>query len=234
MQKIIEVAGIGEVVLSKRRGTRSIRISINGDRVRLSIPYGVSEAAGLHFLDSRREWIGKHKKAETGLLKSEDTIGKTHKLFFEPYEVLKPTARISGQTIVIKYPRNLKNYMNDVQLAAERGSKKALQKEADRLLLARLSAWSTRTGLGYRSGTTKFMRSRWGHCTNTKEITLNSYLVQYSWRLIDYVIIHELAHTEHHDHSKQFWELVSQYCPPHKALRKELKSKQTKVVPNSN
>ena len=51
-----------------------------------------------------------------------------------------------------------------------------------------------------------------------------------SWRLmeraaevIDYVIIHELCHTEHHDHSKGFWALVESFLPNYRALRRELK-----------
>lgn len=233
MQKLIEVEGIGEVILAKRKGTRNIRISISGDKVRLGMPFGVSEAAALQFLNSRRDWILKHKKDEAGVLKSGDQIGKSHKLFFEPFEVIKPTARLHGQTIVVKFPRKLKSYMNEVQEAATRGSKKALQKEAEKYLLPRLKAWSDKTELDYKIGDVKFMKSRWGHCSNRGEITLNSYLVQYDWKLIDYVIVHELAHTAHHDHSDKFWSLVAKHCPPHKTLRKELKNKQTAVVANA-
>ena len=54
-------------------------------------------------------------------------------------------------------------------------------------------------------------------------ITLNSHLIEYDIEKLDYVIIHELSHIIHFDHSKSFWQLVSKYCPNYKKIRKELK-----------
>ena len=54
-------------------------------------------------------------------------------------------------------------------------------------------------------------------------VPLNSHLMEYSLDKLDYIIIHELSHIIHFDHSKYFWELVSKYCPNYKQIRKELK-----------
>lgn len=69
------------------------------------------------------------------------------------------------------------------------------------------------------------MKSRWGVC-NRKEITvtLNSHLMKYNEDIIEYVIIHELAHFVYFDHSKRFWNVVEFYCPNYKQRRKELKN----------
>jgi len=56
-----------------------------------------------------------------------------------------------------------------------------------------------------------------------KTVTLNSELIKYSIDKLDYVIIHELSHFIHFNHSKDFWNLVSKYCPRHKEIRKELR-----------
>lgn len=232
MQKVIEVEGIGEVTLARRKGTRSIRLSISSGKVRLGLPFGVSEAAALKFIQQKRDWILKHAEQEP-LLKSGDRIGRAHKLFFEPFETTKISARILEQTIFIRYPRNNKSYEDEVQKAAIRGSKKALLKEAEKLLPFRLRDISNKIGIDYKSLDVKFLKSRWGSCTSKKEITLNAYLIQLDWALIDYVIIHELAHTVHQNHGDRFWSLVSEHCPQHKEFRKALKSKPTAILPNS-
>lgn len=68
------------------------------------------------------------------------------------------------------------------------------------------------------------MKSRWGVCNRlTKTVTLNHSLANYSEEIIKYVIIHELAHFVHFNHSSSFWSLVSKYCPNYKKIRKELK-----------
>lgn len=68
------------------------------------------------------------------------------------------------------------------------------------------------------------MKTRWGVYNRVKHtITLNSHLLEYDYDVIDYVIIHELSHIIHFDHSKDFWALVSIYCPDYKKIRKKLK-----------
>ncbi len=68
------------------------------------------------------------------------------------------------------------------------------------------------------------MKTRWGVCNkSSKTITLNSKLIRYDKSIIDYVIIHELCHLIHFDHSKNFWELVYKYDRDYKRHRKILK-----------
>jgi predicted metal-dependent hydrolase len=68
------------------------------------------------------------------------------------------------------------------------------------------------------------MKTRWGVC-NIKDnsVTLNSRLMEYDSTKLDYVIIHELSHFKHFNHSKDFWALVSKYCPNYKEIRKALR-----------
>lgn len=68
------------------------------------------------------------------------------------------------------------------------------------------------------------MKTRWGVYNRLKHtITLNSRLIQFDVEKIDYVIIHELCHIIHFNHSKSFWDLVSKYCSNYKKIRKEMK-----------
>ncbi len=68
------------------------------------------------------------------------------------------------------------------------------------------------------------MRTRWGVCnTRDKIITLNSELLKKDVSLIDYVIIHEMAHFFEGNHSKNFWKIVEQAIPDYKDKRKKLR-----------
>ena len=68
------------------------------------------------------------------------------------------------------------------------------------------------------------MKTRWGVCNRkTVTITLNAELIRESIDKIDYVIVHELSHFIHPNHSKNFWGCVSQYIPDYKQIRKQLR-----------
>ena len=69
------------------------------------------------------------------------------------------------------------------------------------------------------------MKSRWGVCnTKNKNVTLNYELYRWDIKCLDYVIVHELSHFIHPNHSSNFWKLVSKYCPNYKEIRKEMRS----------
>ena len=68
------------------------------------------------------------------------------------------------------------------------------------------------------------MKTRWGVCNKKLQtVTLNSELLKYDITKLDYVIVHELSHFIHFNHSKSFWELVSKYCKDYKKIRKEMR-----------
>lgn len=68
------------------------------------------------------------------------------------------------------------------------------------------------------------MKTRWGVYNKVNHtITLNSKLIEFDIEKIDYVIIHELSHIKHFDHSKEFWNLVGKYCKNYKSIRREMR-----------
>lgn len=68
------------------------------------------------------------------------------------------------------------------------------------------------------------MKSRWGVCNiRTKVITLNLELIKRDTKYLDYVIVHELSHLIHGDHSPAFWKLVGENMPEYKKFREEMK-----------
>ena len=69
------------------------------------------------------------------------------------------------------------------------------------------------------------MRGKWGVCNVTNNtITLNQELIKLEPICLEYVIYHELSHLVHHNHSKNFWNLVEKYVPDYKKIRKSMKN----------
>jgi len=234
MQKSIYVESLGfDVVIARRKGTRSIRIAIKSDGViRLTVPFMVSEHQALKFLEQKVDWIREHHKKPV-ILEPESHIGKSHRLVFENIDIKSIKTRLSTNTVTIKLPIGLGWRDAKAQSSARKASERALKKEAEVLLPQRLQVLASQNGMDYRSCSIKKLKSRWGSCDSHKNIVFNMYLIQLDWRLIDYVILHELSHTIHQHHRTDFWSLLEQLLPDCKARRKELKQMPTDILPTS-
>jgi predicted metal-dependent hydrolase len=90
-------------------------------------------------------------------------------------------------------------------------------------LTPRVKHFSNVMGLEYSEIKFKKMKSRWGSCNSNGKITLNIELMKVDKELIDYVIVHELAHLIHMNHSKKFHSLVEDYISNAKILKKRLR-----------
>ena len=78
---------------------------------------------------------------------------------------------------------------------------------------ARVRYWARQMGLKPKRITLREMTRKWGSCSSNGNITLNTALFFVPDHLLDYLIVHELAHMTHFDHGPQFWALVAQYVP---------------------
>ncbi len=72
----------------------------------------------------------------------------------------------------------------------------------------------------------KYRRNKgtWGSCSYKNDLNFNIYLMKYPLKVIEYVVIHELAHIKHKNHSKLFWNFVSDYCSDYKKQDEILKN----------
>jgi hypothetical protein len=67
-------------------------------------------------------------------------------------------------------------------------------------------------------------KNTWGSCNYKNGLNFNTFLVKYPIEIVEYVVIHELAHIKHKNHSKKFWDLVEIYCPDYKQRMKLFKT----------
>lgn len=103
---------------------------------------------------------------------------------------------------------------------------KYLKNEATKLFKSRLDKIYSEFSriIPYPTLTIRSMKSRWGVCnTKTHRVTLNLELIRKDIVCLDYVIVHELSHLIHANHSKDFWTLVEENCPDYKKIRKMMK-----------
>lgn len=232
-QKTVDIPGIGEVLLVKRRGTKNLRITIQSNgTVRIGLPAWAPYAAAIKFAVGKADWINRHKADnKPHMLRHGHRIGKSYrlKILTEPTQ-RRVYSRLSTNTITISSPYPAEHA--SVQESAAKACERALKKEAQRLFGIRLEQLAKKHGYTYKQLRVKRLSSRWGSCSQDKLITLNYYLIQLPWRFIDYVMVHELAHTEYMNHSREFWESVEKIVPDAKTIRREIKRYRPILLPN--
>ena len=70
----------------------------------------------------------------------------------------------------------------------------------------------------------RYAKKRWGSCSSTNCISFNYNLVKLSSSMIEYVVVHELAHITHHNHSKDFWKLVHKHMNDYKVKEEKIRA----------
>lgn len=227
--KIFQVEGIGTVAVYRRRGTQRLTIRITEDGVRVSTPPWAPYRSALAFVESKRSWIQSHQKPAQ-LFKPQSRIGKYHQLTFVLADIQKATVRVNDTRIIVRIPAQSAYDEPANQTVAKRGITKALIEEGKQLLPQRLQAIAQKHGFTYTGVTIRQLKSRWGSCSSLNHITLNCYLMQLPWKHIDYVLVHELAHTKVHAHDARFWKVVTDILPESKQIRREMRDFQPTIT----
>ncbi|MBI3624212.1 DUF45 domain-containing protein [Candidatus Saccharibacteria bacterium] len=213
--KYVDLPEIGAVTLQKRRGNRSLRISIAATGVvKVSLPPWAPYRLAIEFAKAKRAWILKHRR-EPQLLSEGQRIGKAHRLVF----VHKPSLRsvrtqLKDNLVIVALPQDLSPISPTAQRLIHQ----------HQLLPSRLHDLAAVHGFTYQAVSIKRLLSRWGSCDQRGNITLNCYLMQLPWHLIDYVLLHELIHTRVMAHGDRFWSELERFVPNLSSIRKEMRA----------
>ncbi len=97
------------------------------------------------------------------------------------------------------------------------------KEEAREFCMKRVAYWAEKMGLSYNRIAIKDMKTRWGSCSNKKNLNFNYKIIFLNERQADYLIVHELAHLQEMNHSRAFWSLVEEFVPDFRELRQEIK-----------
>ena len=154
-------------------------------------------------------------------------VGKSHTLIVQTAPKL--SVRREGQRIVVGIPTGLSLQDTAVDKEVRQAVIAALRIEAKSYLPKRLAYIAQSKGFAYNKVRFSHAGSRWGSCSSQGTISLNIALMKLPFELIDYVLIHELAHTHHMNHSSAFWALVSAGDPDYKRHRALLKAEDPSI-----
>ncbi len=97
------------------------------------------------------------------------------------------------------------------------------RKQAADIISARVAYYVSRYGFSYAKFGITGARTRWGSCSQKGSLNFSWRLVMAPMEIIDYVVVHELVHTRHHNHSREFWNAVAQIIPDYRQRRSWLK-----------
>jgi len=224
---IVSVAGIAAgVEFVRHRRARHYILRLRDDGVlRVTVPRGGSRADAERFLHGRREWIARerHRRALATAGRSGPWRAGTIiplRGVDVPLEVV-PAAR-AGR-ITVAFGDQALTVPAAVGVSLRVTVERYLRRVASRELCARLDELAGAHGFAVAGVSIRNQRTRWGSCSPTGRISLNWRLIQVPPIVCDYVLLHELTHLRHLNHSARFWRELARLCPHHAEARRWLR-----------
>jgi predicted metal-dependent hydrolase len=223
---ILEDYEFGAINIRRTRLARSVRLRVDHHgQVSISMPNRAPLYLAKQLLEQARPQIRRtivKTEAQLTLLKNGDLIGKSHRLIIQEGPEL--ASRLVDTTLHITVPGTLLVESREVQTFIKQAALKALRKQASAYLTRRLTTLAQEHGFQFNDIRFSNAGTRWGSCSTRGTISLNIWLMQLPFELIDYVLIHELCHTVEMNHSPRFWALVENLLPNYKELRRLLRA----------
>ena len=225
-KQIISDKDFGKIHFVVRRSARNITMRVKEDGLHVTTPPYRSITALLEAIAPLRERLrnvcSEVKPNPFDLNFSIEA--ECFRLKLETSPLKNFTVSMRDETVVIACPAHADFTTDRVQTLVKNAVMRAMRKKAEEYLPPLVQYWSSLFDLPYNKVTISKARSRWGSCSSKRDISLSFYLMLLPAHLMDYVILHELAHTREMNHGPKFWELLNQLTDGKAlALRKELR-----------
>lgn len=218
----------GTITLRRSHLARGIKLKIDAQgQLIISMPRAVPQFFAKRLVNQSRQFIREHQarlNQTRATLNHGDLIGKTHRLHIS--EGQSQGSRLQDTTLYITLAPDTPADSNEAQNFIKQAALKALRAQAKAYLSRRLRALATTHDFHYTKLRFNTAGTRWGSCSSQRTINLNIWLMQLPFELIDYVLVHELCHTRHMNHSSEFWAEVEAILPNYRDLRRQLKQQQ--------
>lgn len=210
---------VNRMIRSKRR-TIALIVERDGS-VTVRLPLKTSTRAIEEFVQKHAEWV-KKKQAEL-----QSMVPK------QPHQY-QPGERFLylGQSYPLEIVKDVRKKLvleESFKLAeSEQSHAEALfqewyRKQARKIIAERVSFYAQQHAVEIGKVRITSARTRWGSCSSKGTLSFSWRLLMTPPDVIDYVVIHELAHMIHHNHSKRFWNLVEKWMPDYRERRKQLR-----------
>lgn len=223
---IIELSGIPVEIVKKKIKNLHLSVLPPDGKVRVSAPATVPDEAIEMFIRTKIGWIKKQQEKFANQPRQTErqfVSGETLYLWGKQY-FLQVDYSYKGNSLILEG--------NKAKLVVRRESgikqresfvnewyRQHLKNELSKLV----PKWEEITGLKCSSWQTKYMTTRWGTCnTNTGKIWINLQLAKKPVECLEYVILHELAHTKVKNHGEDFVAIMDKYMPYWRDIKKKL------------
>ncbi len=204
--KVVHFKSIGEVTFFRNRRSKCIKISVRPDRsVLVSYPFYVTEKEAKQFLSRNAEWIISRQKQVRSAGKCYQA-GVVIKTKIHTIELCQAEGNFRTEVKNNNIRLLSGNFDTDqARNAIEDRITKVYRYEAHLLLPARLKELARANDFTYNRISIRNNKRNWGSCSSANNISLNLQMMKLPDELIDYILLHELVHTEIKDHSDRFW-----------------------------
>lgn len=216
--------------LRQSKKAKRMNIHLSPEKgVEVVYPLRASEKGAIRFLQQQQAWVMKHRhiwERKITPLHLPDHVALTAVDEIWPIQYETAWVAMPKKARLLPRPDGTLVYLGQKDVVTIcRLLKRWCLTKAKHYLAQRIKVLSRATGLPYQSVIFRTQKTRWGSCSETNVISLNTSLIFLVQPVVDYVIIHELAHTVHFNHSPAFWRLVERYVPHYERHRKMLRMK---------
>lgn len=215
------------VIRTGRRKTATIKI-VEGD-VHVIVPQHLSQKRIEELIRKKTPWIQQklHLQASIKPVKPKEYVsgeafsylGKNYRL--KLIEGDSEGVKLKGGRFLVEVEKSLSGTARTAYVQAQLAQ--WYQQHAEQLLQGKVERFAPLLGVSPNCIKVKYYKSRWGSCTAEGNITFNWRIIMAPHVIVDYVVVHELAHLKHHDHSSSFWQSVKSVFPEYLELRNWLK-----------
>ncbi len=217
----------------KRSARKTLCITIGDGTLVVKSPHSMPIESIEAFLYKKQKWINKHLSLSQQLNKFSATNKKDY--IFNKY-----IDYLGGKILLCKSSGNIYNEIifDGMNLYIEEKFHAQLEnkvtywykKQAKIVVQELCQVWQNKMQVHAKNIKISHGKKRLGYCTSNGDIAISWYLILQPIYVIEYVIIHELAHLVHFNHSKEFWQLVKYYCKNYSKAMEYLQKKGLKYV----
>ena len=218
-----------EVGRSKRR-KKTVQITVDGRGVQVAAPIATPDSELRAIVRKRAPWILRQASQSTleaapKRFVSGETLpylGRNVRIYVEPANLSIPNVRFDHWRFRVAVPETLSG--EDRYQSVRNAIVRWYRERAAKRLAETVERWWPRLGRGEMSRVLiRDQRQRWGSCAPDGTLRFNWRAVMLKPSLIEYVVVHELAHLTHRNHSANFWDLMSKAMPDAQQRRKSLR-----------
>lgn len=220
----------GAVIIKRSIRARNMRIRVHPEKgVSVIMPVQYTEKQAIAFIKEKHTWIENSLRKTAGI-KQQNTLfteqtdfrTKYHSLQFRKHEKSTLKFDVRNRIVTISYPEFASITDQRIQEFIRNAIVQTMRFEAKQVLPVRTRELAKKFGISVNEVKVRNNKTRWGSCSGKNNINLNIHLMRLPNELADYVILHELAHVKHKNHSKNFWNYLESICKNSKFLDKKL------------